>query len=466
MPSARSRESAPVETAPTETCAASLIRITAALAEVPLDLAERDLECLLSIHACSFPRSLVVVCSSSVTCVCARASAPRTGPRGVQVRYISSSIGRNTCSPRRGDLPHPARCGTADVTCGSQADARPVDAERLEPACSRRARRCRRPRRRARASRPTGSQPPGATERAHRPPRRGARRRSLQSPADGAEEGQGDVQLRGDGPHPLRRAAVRASTPAASWQVVVASRRARKRRSGHPRDASGSSRSPAPLGLRWSCSSAQQVERRDGERSRIVSRSPGKSRREASPSGVTAWRCTRPTGFVGAAARPATPVTETATSTPSRAHAVGERRGRLVETAPCSASTSRHAELALLHLVRVGDDGAEEDVARARHVGQPRRDEPTGARLGRAERPAARAAEVEDDLLHAALVRREHVLLDRARASPPRARRPAPRRPARPRGRRGSRTRARRSSPPPRRRRHPPPRARARRPTR
>ena len=56
MPSARSSASEPVETAPTETCGRSLILMTDPLAERPLDLSERRVECLLAIHLISLLR--------------------------------------------------------------------------------------------------------------------------------------------------------------------------------------------------------------------------------------------------------------------------------------------------------------------------------------------------------------------------------------------------------------------------
>ena len=126
----------------------------------------------------------------------------------------------------------------------------------------------------------------------------------------------------------------------------------------------------------------------------------------------------------------------------------------------------RDAELGRLDLVRVGDDRAAKDLARAGHRRQPRSDEAAGARLRRREREPALAAEVEHELLDRSLVLGEQVPLERLARARRRARRRAPRRPARRRGRRGSRSRARRSSPRPRRRRRPPPRAPARPPTR
>ena len=162
------------------------------------------------------------------------------------------------------------------------------------------------------------------------------------------------------------------------------------------------------------------------------------------------------------------PVTDTATSTPSRvARAARHRRGGLGRDRAVLGSTSAGTPSSrLLHLVRVRDDRAEEDVARPRDRGQPGRDEPAGARLRGPEREPALPAQVEHDLLHGALVAARTGTARAARGAPPRARRRAPPRPARRRGRRGSRSPARRSSPPRRPRLRPRPRAPSRPPTR
>ena len=69
------------------------------------------------------------------------------------------------------------------------------------------------------------------------------------------------------------------------------------------------------------------------------------------------------------------PVTETATSAPSRSRTPAAMAAAVsAETAPYrSSDLLRHAELAGLHLVRVGDDRSEEHVARARDRRQPLR---------------------------------------------------------------------------------------------
>ena len=59
----------------------------------------------------------------------------------------------------------------------------------------------------------------------------------------------------------------------------------------------------------------------------------------------------------------------------------------------------RHAELLDLHGVRVGDDAADEDVARPGHRGQPRGDHAAGARLGRDQREPTPATGVEHERL-------------------------------------------------------------------
>src|SRR5204863_8347655 len=83
---------------------------------------------------------------------------------------------------------------------------------------------------------------------------------------------------------------------------------------------------------------------------------------------------------------------------------------RLRRNRPVSVERlARDAQLALLHAVRVRDDRAEEHVARSGHRGEPLRNHSPGARLGRCERPAARAAELEHDLLDAALLLAEQM---------------------------------------------------------
>ena len=90
------------------------------------------------------------------------------------------------------------------------------------------------------------------------------------------------------------------------------------------------------------------------------------------------------------------PVTATATSAPRRSRAPSAIAAAVsAETAPWrSSSPRRHAEQRLLRRVRVGDDAADEHVARAGHGGEPRSDEAARARLGRGERQPARPARV------------------------------------------------------------------------
>ncbi len=112
------------------------------------------------------------------------------------------------------------------------------------------------------------------------------------------------------------------------------------------------------------------------------------------------------------------------------------RRARPRGTPSCAALTS----------FEYATTRPEEDVARAGHVGEPRRDEPAGARLGRRERQArARAAARARAPRSCARRARRDSRSFAATQRRPRARRPAAPRPARRRGRRGSRSRARRS---------------------
>ena len=218
--------------------------------------------------------------------------------------------------------------------------------------------------------------------------------------------------------------------------------------------------SPPTLADELMCLRADPVSGLDGRGGvRRPSRESGSSRgRRAArssrpaPSGASTWRWTRPTGFSCVPPPgPATPVTAMPTSTPSR-------RGLLRPSPPPPRRTRRrardehlgHAELGRLDVVRVGHDAAGEDVARARHVREPRGHEPARAGLRGREPVPALAAQREHDLRDRPLVLREEVALERRDAARRRASPRAPRRPARRRGRRGSRSRARRSSPRPR----------------
>ena len=156
------------------------------------------------------------------------------------------------------------------------------------------------------------------------------------------------------------------------------------------------------------------------------------------------------------------PVTETATSAPSRSRAPAAIAAAVsAETAPYRSSVSRGtpSSRSFTSFAYATIEPRKTSLEPG-HRREPRRDHAAGARLGRRERPAARAAEVEHDLLDPALLLAEQVPREPRRATRPRAR------PQARTGRRGSRSRARRSS---RRRpaaRRPPRRARARPPTR
>src|SRR6266571_2978416 len=75
----------------------------------------------------------------------------------------------------------------------------------------------------------------------------------------------------------------------------------------------------------------------------------------------------------------------------------------------------RHPELGALQLVRVRDDAADEALARAWDVGEPRGDHATGARLGGPEPPPARAGKREHELLDAPFVAGEEPPLEALR---------------------------------------------------
>ena len=94
-----------------------------------------------------------------------------------------------------------------------------------------------------------------------------------------------------------------------------------------------------------------------------------------------------------------------------RPYAGGHLRGRFGRHgAVLGQRGRRHPELPHFHRVRVGDDCALEDGARARDGRQPRRHEAAGTRLGRPQRPATGAAEIEHERFHGALVACEQIL--------------------------------------------------------
>src|SRR6184192_325351 len=69
-------------------------------------------------------------------------------------------------------------------------------------------------------------------------------------------------------------------------------------------------------------------------------------------------------------------------------------------------------QLTPLHLVGVRNDAADKRRTRAGHTGEPRRDHPSGARLGGREAQAARARELENELLDPSFVAGEQPLLE------------------------------------------------------
>ena len=124
------------------------------------------------------------------------------------------------------------------------------------------------------------------------------------------------------------------------------------------------------------------------------------------------------------------PVTDTATSAPSRARAPSAMAtATSADTAPWVAiRAAGTASCRFLRLVCVRDDSAHEDVARPGYIGKAAGDQPSRARLRGRERQAARAACLDHELLNAALVAAEQVLasalsraleIESARASAP-----------------------------------------------
>src|SRR3954447_13094438 len=114
----------------------------------------------------------------------------------------------------------------------------------------------------------------------------------------------------------------------------------------------------------------------------------------------------------GAATRPRNPGhCERDVRPQALAHARRHRSGGLTrDRAVPLEQLLPHAQLGRLDLVRIGDDRAPEDVARARHRRQPCRHEAARARLRDREAEALVPAQIEHDCLHRPLVPREQVL--------------------------------------------------------
>ena len=316
-----------------------------ALAELPLDLPERDVECLFAIHRISLLDSETTF----------ENLVPRPGR--AQTGQVSSSVGRHE-RPELRAAPARSRGRSrkrSTVTCGSHGRA--SRGRRRAPRAARadraRARVARRPRRRGRACRRSASR--GSARRRERggsTPAAAARSASTtpsSSPAGRrAEEGERDVEV-------LARddAAAATGSPTLPRDEAVERRRA----GGERRRAGGAHRlrryrRRSYVFVHGSASRApHEMQRRDRRAARgSSSRSPGKSTRAPrAPSGPSACRYTSPTGFSGVPPPgPATPVTDTATSAPSRSRTPSAIAAAIsAETAPCSSSSSAgHAELA------------------------------------------------------------------------------------------------------------------------
>ena len=369
------------------------------------------------------------------------------------------------------------------MTCGSHGrGSAPVDAEALEavPETRRRALPPRRPRRRGRPSRRSGSRgsaraasTAGASARAAASRSALDDRLELRRPACSPRNASVTCRFSGrDEPGVRRRRRARCACQATSRST--ASRRERRAKKSRRRS------SPSTLAVDFRAnvvpdcvkSAPQHVQSQCGrpaaDRLAVAGELEARARRRR--PGPSTARKTSPTGFSGVPpSGPAMPVTATATSAPSAARAPAAIAAAVsADTAPCSRSTSaRHAELPLLDLVRVRDHAADEDVARARDVGQPRADEPARARLGRRERQARVAAERRARSPRPAARRRgEEVVRERGSERFLERGRRALGAWLDERGRRGSRSRGRRPSPRARSPLRPPPRARARPPTR
>ena len=140
---------------------------------------------------------------------------------------------------------------------------------------------------------------------------------------------------------------------------------------------------------------AREMERSDG-RAR-ADRLPVGGQREVLPParrrGPTTWMVDEPDGLLR---RPAARARDAGHGDRRRRRRAAARTPAAIaaatsaETAPCAArSSSGTPSSPVLTLVRVGDDAAREDVARARDGGEPRGDEPARARLGGREGEAA-----------------------------------------------------------------------------
>ena len=170
--------------------------------------------------------------------------------------------------------------------------------------------------------------------------------------------------------------------------------------------------------------SAHEVQRRDRraapDRLAVAreARAAAPARRPGRPHGGRRGRpASRPCRRPG----PAMPVTDTAdVGAEPLARAVRHRRRGLGRNGAVLARASRPGRRARPPSPRsaYATIAAEEDVARARDGGQPRRDQPAGARLGGRERQPPRAAALEHDLLDRRSSRANRYLLERRASAP------------------------------------------------
>src|SRR6185503_17184058 len=334
MPSARSSESEPVDTAPTDTCAASLMRITDPLPNCRS----------ICPSATSSASSRFIESSSCDQRDAFQHLVPGSGR--VQSRQVSSRVGRNECS-----RPGQWRLQTRPLAEAKQRDVRqppprlrPVDAERFQAGVTS----AREPRR--------GAALIGENEHPDAPrlaPARGLEHDRLRPGRGGvpqdahdrvdlrcraaAEERERDVQVL-----PRDDTAARQVRRAPGGEVVQ--RGGRKLEcEEEPKaliasDATrGSHTSSCRLGVRTRrarCSAPTVARERTVSRSAGSENSPPRS-----ASGVDTWKYTSPTGFSSVPpSGPATPVTATPTSTASRSLTpVAIASATSAETAPCAS---------------------------------------------------------------------------------------------------------------------------------
>ena len=366
-----------------------------------LDLPEGDVESFLAVHLIL----LILAFSGNDSSTSYRA------PDGCRrERKAAASDGANARAPAARGCSRGRSRKRSTVTCGSHGrPSRPVDAELLEPLVEPAGE----PRRRRRTSSPSDEHADAArlavavdarsaTARRRRPPRPSTSQIAGSSRGrPRAEEGERDVEV------------VRRDDPAAPELARLPLARApRRRRPGAAGRGRGAAAHRLPRYRPRShgfvtilCQKApHEVERGDDRAAAdrvAVAGEAEAARRGRRPASRRGRRRGRPASPPCRRPGPATPVTETATSAPSRSRApLRHRLGDLGrDGAVLLDQLGRHAELALLTSFEYATTPPSDHVALARHGGQPGGDQPAGARLRGRERQAALAAAVEHELL-------------------------------------------------------------------